>query len=193
MFGSHVVKVIRKAKRLKGVIKNVTGGTFNRTEIVKRLWEGLAIPSLLYGVEIFELSKSELEKLQVIEREVGRWALGGNQGVAIEAIYGDLGWITLENRIKERRLNFLGRANGSEGDSWLKQAWDWARGGQLPWAARVIALCEELDIRVGDGSDYWKGSWEALGEPWGGFGLFLKGLGKPWESLGGPWGPFGAI
>ena len=38
-------------------------------------------------------------RLESIERQVGRWAIGGDKGTGCEAIYGNVGWISLENLI----------------------------------------------------------------------------------------------
>ena len=77
--------------------------------ITRKLWEVVALPAIIYGTEVFEINKQCLTKLSKAEREVGRWALGGNRAVVIEAVYGDLGWLTLKWRIQERRLRYLGR------------------------------------------------------------------------------------
>ena len=47
------------------------------------------------------------------------------------AIYGDLGWISLENRIKEKKLVFAGRVAEEKG---------------LPWMSKIIALTEEVGL-----------------------------------------------
>ena len=71
---------ITKAKKLKGVIKNVTADTYKRAGVATKLWETLAIPSILYGAEVFDMADSDKHRLEIIERQVGRWAVGGNKG-----------------------------------------------------------------------------------------------------------------
>ena len=39
IFKTHVKKTIKKAKKLKGVIKNVTADTYQRAGVVTKLWE----------------------------------------------------------------------------------------------------------------------------------------------------------
>ena len=55
------------------------------------------------------MADSDKFRLETIERQLGRWAIGGEKGTACEAIYGDLGWISLENRIIEKKLVFEDR------------------------------------------------------------------------------------
>ena len=140
MFKTHVKNAIKKAKRLKGVIKNVTADTYQWAGVVTKLWEALAIPSILYGVEVFDMAESDKRKLETIERQVGRWAIGGEKGTGYEAIYGDLGWISLENRIMEKKLVFAGRVASLEPTRWARQAWNMAEEKGLPWMSKIIAL-----------------------------------------------------
>ena len=46
------------------------------------------------------MADSDKHRLEIIER---RWAIGGNKGTGWETIYGDLGWMSLENRIIKNR------------------------------------------------------------------------------------------
>ena len=73
------------------MIKNVTADTYQRARVATKLWETLALSSILYGVEVFDMADSDKHKLEIIERQVGTWAIGGNKGTGWEAIYGDLG------------------------------------------------------------------------------------------------------
>ena len=151
MFKGHIKKVIARAKRLKGVIFNVTTGACNRAEIVKKLWEGLAIPSLIYGAEIFEIGVGDRKKLEVIERQVGRWALGANQGTGAEAIMGDLGWAGIGYMIEERKLTYMGRVGTLEPHKWVRQAWEWANEGNLPWVKTARDLGKKFDLNLEGG------------------------------------------
>ena len=73
------------------------------------------------------MAESDKRKLETIERPVGRWAIGGEKGTGYEAVYGDLGWISLENRIIEKKLVFAGRVASLEPERWARQAWNMAR------------------------------------------------------------------
>ena len=141
------------------MIKNVTADTYQRAGVVTKLWETLAIPSILYGVEVFDMADSDKRKLEIIERQVGRWAIGGNKGTGWEAIYGDLGWMSLESRIIEKKLIFAGRVASLEPENWTRQAWNMAERKELPWANKIRALTEEVGlggerVRIGQGT--WK-------------------------------------
>ena len=87
--------ILKKAKKLKGVIKNVTADTYQRAGVATKLWETLTIPIILYGAEVFDMADSDKHRLEILERRVGRGAIGGNKGTGWEGIYGDLGWMSL--------------------------------------------------------------------------------------------------
>ena len=146
MFKMHVKNVIKKANRIKGVIKNVTSDTYQRAGVVTKLWEALAIPSILYGVEVFDMAESDKHKLEIIERQVGRWAIGGEKGTGYEAIYGDLGWVSFENRVMEKKLVFAGRVASLERERWARQAWNMAEEKGLPWMGIINVMTEEVGL-----------------------------------------------
>ena len=71
MFNTHVEDAIKKAKRLKGVIRNYRPTPKGRSSgMIGRI----VIPSILYGAEIFDMADRDKRKLETIERQVGRWA-----------------------------------------------------------------------------------------------------------------------
>ena len=83
----------------------------------------------------------------------------GNKGTGWEAIYGDLGWMSLESRIIEKKLIFAGRVASLEPENWTRQAWNMAERKRLPWANEIIVLAEEVGlggerVRIGQGT--WK-------------------------------------
>ena len=153
IFKTHVKKAIKKAKKLKGVIKNVTADTYQRAGVATKLWETLAIPSILYGAEVFDMVDSDKHRLEIIERQVGRWAVGGNKGTGWEAIYGDLGWMSLENRIIEKKFIFAGRVASLEPENWARQAWNMVVSKRLRWANEITALAEKVGFRWGKGKN----------------------------------------
>ena len=69
------------------------------------------------------------------------------------ATYGDLGRISLENRIIEK-LVFADRVASLEPERWAGQAWNMAEEKGLPWVNKIIALTKEVgpegaSLRIG--------------------------------------------
>ena len=51
MFKYHVEKIRQKVNRAKGMIKVTAGNSFNRSFTGRVLWERVAIPGMLYGLD----------------------------------------------------------------------------------------------------------------------------------------------
>ena len=56
------------------------------------MWKSIAVPSIMYGMNVMKWTKGELDKLEVSQNKLGRMALGENRYVGLEAIRGDMGW-----------------------------------------------------------------------------------------------------
>ena len=52
----------------------------------------MAVPRIMYGVNVMKWTNGELDKLEVIQNKVGRMALGADRYVGVEAIRGDMEW-----------------------------------------------------------------------------------------------------
>ena len=59
-------------------MKNVTADTYQRA----------GVATTLYGVGIFDVADGDKRKLEIIERQVGRWTIVGDRGTGCESIYG---------------------------------------------------------------------------------------------------------
>ena len=84
----------------------------------------MAVPSIMYGLETMSWKKNELEKLEVFQNKVGRIALGANKYVAVEAIRGDVGWSTFEERIMKAVLRYKVRLEKMGNYSWKRKVYE---------------------------------------------------------------------
>ena len=62
----------------------------NKYLTVRELWKTLAVPSIMYGMNVFNWSECELQNLKIIQNKVGRIALGANNYGSVDVIRGDL-------------------------------------------------------------------------------------------------------
>ena len=67
-------------------------------------WKGIAVPSVLYGMNTMNWYSEEMKKLEVIQNKIGRLGLGANRLLGIEAIRGDMGWSLFEERLYNGKL-----------------------------------------------------------------------------------------
>ena len=87
----------------------------------RELWKGLAVPSIMYGVNVLTWNDSEVQKLDVIQNKVGRVALGANGYAGVEAVREDIGWSLFHERCVKGKLLYKIRMDKMEEDRWVKK------------------------------------------------------------------------
>ena len=116
---------ISRANQWMGRLGSVARCRANKYEIVRGLWKGMAVPSIMYGLETTVWTKNELERMEVIQNKVGRIALGANRYTAVEAIRGDMGWSTFRERLAKAVLRYRVRLHRMDENRWAKKVFEW--------------------------------------------------------------------
>ena len=93
----------------------------NKYEIIRGIWKNIAVPGLLYGMEVINWTMGEIKQMEVIQNKIGRLALGAKKYAAIEALRGEMGWSTFEERIMKGTLRFKVRLEEMDGSRWAKK------------------------------------------------------------------------
>ena len=99
-----VMSEIFKAKQWYGKLASIARYRANKYLVARELWKGMAVPSLMYGVNVLNWTEIELQILEVIQNKVGRVALGVNRYGCAKAIKGDMGWSIFSERSMEENL-----------------------------------------------------------------------------------------
>ena len=68
-------KRIIKGEKWWGRISNISKFRSNKYEITRGLWKGVAIPSLLYGIEIIPIKIRDIEKMEQTQNKIVRGGL----------------------------------------------------------------------------------------------------------------------
>ena len=71
-----------------GIINGKINFRANKYEVMRGLWKGLAVPSVMYGLEIMEVGGKEKRGLEIVQNRAARRGLGANRHVATEALRG---------------------------------------------------------------------------------------------------------
>ncbi|KAG0717602.1 hypothetical protein GWK47_054088 [Chionoecetes opilio] len=121
---------IARANQWVGRLGSVARCRANKYEVVRGLWKGVAVPSIMYGLETMVWSRKELDRLEVTQNKAGRIALGANRYVAVEAIRGDMGWSTFRERIAKAGLRYRARLQRMDDSKWASKVWDWNMYGK---------------------------------------------------------------
>ena len=81
----------KKAEKMYGIINGKINCRANKYEVVRGLWKGLAVPTVMYGMEVIESGKKEEKGLEIVQNRAARRGLGANKHVATEALRGEMG------------------------------------------------------------------------------------------------------
>lgn len=94
---------------------HMTVGLFyNRAQQCITVEESVAVPSIMYGMDVIAWNESEIEKLEVGQNSVARMALSASKYAAVEALRGDTGWSTFTERHMKATLRYKVRLEWME-------------------------------------------------------------------------------
>ena len=80
----------------------------------------VAVPSVLYGMNVMNWNEADYQKLEVVSNKVGRVPLGANGHLMVEAIRGDMGWSTFCERCMEGCIMLKIKSEQIDEDGWVK-------------------------------------------------------------------------
>ena len=106
-FQVHKRKMIEKARKLANLTYSIIGRSCARLLIGKTYWKNVALPSIMYGTNIINLTKQEIAKLQSIENGVYRQIFGAGNYTQGAALVGELGASSVKTRVREGQLKYI--------------------------------------------------------------------------------------
>ena len=59
-----------------GIINGKINFRANKCEVMRGLWKGLAVPTVMYGLEIMEVEGKEKRGLEIVQNRAARRGLG---------------------------------------------------------------------------------------------------------------------
>ena len=118
-------KMRSKAEKMYGIINGKTNCRVNKYEVIRGLWKGIAVPTIMYGTELIGIGKKEMKGLEIVQNKAARKGLGANRHVGIEALRGDMGWSTFEERINMTKIKYRVRLEQMESSKWAKKVFIW--------------------------------------------------------------------
>ena len=89
---------IFKANQWYGRLTSIARYRANKYLVGRELWKGMAVPTIMYGMNVLNWTECERQKLEVIQNNVERIALGANRYASVEAIRRNMGWSTFSER-----------------------------------------------------------------------------------------------
>ena len=98
---------LKKAeKKANGVMSQIKKSA-DKVIVGKAIWKLMAIPALLFGRAVVTTTRTNIEKLQIIENKVWRYLLGIGGYSTVEALRGEIGASMVKSRIMETMLLYM--------------------------------------------------------------------------------------
>ncbi|XP_050705903.1 uncharacterized protein LOC126991179 [Eriocheir sinensis] len=105
----------------------------SKYDVIREVWKSVAVPSIMYGMDVMTWNDSEIEKLEVGQNRVARMALNAPRFAAVEALRGDMGWSTFRERLVKATLRYKVRLEQMEDARLARKVYLWSiRDGK--WA-----------------------------------------------------------
>ena len=90
-FDSQKKRIDNNAHKYLSQMFSILGNCCNRMLIGKTFWKGLALTNLLYGADVINFTKTELDNLQIKDNKAYRIILKVTQSTAAEILRGEIG------------------------------------------------------------------------------------------------------
>jgi hypothetical protein len=117
----------------------------SKYEVLREVWKSVAVPSIMYGLDVIAYSEGELDKLELVQNRVARLALGAPRWTAVEALRGDMGWSTFKERRMRSVLRYKVRLERMDDERWARKMYMWNIKGSK-WARRCRALVRKCGM-----------------------------------------------
>ena len=94
-------------------------------EVLREVWKSVAVPSVMYGMNVVTWNENEIGKLEVGQNKMARMALNAPRYAAVEALRGDMGWSTFRERHIKATLRYKVRLQEMEDTRLVRKIYLW--------------------------------------------------------------------
>ena len=91
----------RKAEIGRAMVKSQSAWSSNRYSVTRELWKAIWMPVSSFGSAVNGHNSKFWNEMDIIQREVGRYALGCQFYCAREFVEGEIGMSTMSGRFNE--------------------------------------------------------------------------------------------
>ena len=107
LFSDFNANIVTKCDTFLHSILSLTKTEFDRSFMALHLWNHVALPSLLYGVECIQLTENTIKKIEVTQNQIGKYALQVPPSSANIQVLVDAGCIPVRFVICQKVLQFV--------------------------------------------------------------------------------------
>ena len=123
--GRHMLQrekdIVSTARRHAHAIMSLTRAGLDRSKVARSLWEGCAIPAVLYGSEAMTLGDATTKELEKVQRMVGNFILQVPDSSSKVAGWIDAGLLPIKYRLMLRKSLFYWKLCNKTKDVLLKE------------------------------------------------------------------------
>ena len=101
----------------------------------------------MYGLEIMEVGGKEKRGLEMVQNRAARRGLGANRHVATEALGGEMGWSTFQERIDKTKMNYRVRPEHMSDKRWAKKVFE-CRGIKSTFKKETNRNMKTIDMKI---------------------------------------------
>ena len=148
--------MISRAGLYKDVILRSTKDGIDRILASSTMWNNVALPSILYGVEAVPVSEHIIQQLELVQTKLGKAVLRIPYSSANTIVYSELGWKPIRMQVSVAKLRFLKRVDDPEfkGSNLVKICMLWNKeSGRSLYIKNLEVLLEKYrgeDQKLGD-------------------------------------------
>ena len=121
-------------------------------------WQSAIRPSVLYGAEVINYTKTWMREIETIQNKLGKWILGVGMDAPSAGVRGELGWPSILEEIAKRKIIFWDRVKNMDENVWVKKAMEWILSApyvsetykSLEWARELLGEPELFGLIRGN-------------------------------------------
>lgn len=140
--------MIQKAQKLANLTYSVIEKSCNKLLIGKTFWKNVALPSILYGTNIINLTDTELNKLQTIENGVYRKILGAPKYAPNCTLRGEVGSSLMAERVINGRIQYMKRTITGDNELLKRIMEEMVRYQDTGWMKATRKSMTKVDINM---------------------------------------------
>ncbi|XP_063877492.1 uncharacterized protein LOC135109778 [Scylla paramamosain] len=119
----------------------------SKYDVLREVWKSVAVPCIMYGMDVIAWNESEIDKLEVGQNKVARMALSAPRCTAVEALRGDMGWSTFRERLTKATLRYKIRLERMDDARIARKVYLWNESGSK-WRKRCMRMTDRNGLQV---------------------------------------------
>ena len=108
-FKTQRIQILEKARKLANMTYAVIEKSCNTLLIGQTYWKSVSLPSIIYGINVINLTDDDIKNLQTIENSVYRAILGAPDYALNSTMRSKIGASLMKTRIINTRISYIKR------------------------------------------------------------------------------------